>query len=1300
MFARIGAASLGALVFWAAASLPTGSAQNEGSCRTRVEDCWQLPSAQCAVSFDYHGEIYRACVEADGGPCDGVDDPGGACPTFELCDEGVPSDCEGEPAVGSSFRWALGSYPGIEPEWPGEGEPWYLPASSCDEVCAGLSPAGAVCLQSELDAVDGLDGNMLAGIAAQAGLQNCNSGSSCVQSDSCVAWGAPYVHDNDVLDGHGCGTVQGGPPPAPCGQVPVDLNHRRLCPCAPLTTQLCVGNADPALDIDCAAEGMLLFAEGAVGDSVALCCIPPGSAEGEPGVGSGEGEPGTGDSQDAVQGIPPAGPPLVFEPSNALRWALGSFPEINPETNSHFPASSCDEVCADLSPTGAGAVCLQSELDALGGADTQTERDNGVFWQLALQAGIRECAVQYSCVSSPWHDHTNQCVQWGAPYIRDDQISNNECTTGSVQGGSPPAPCGQVPVDMNHRRLCPCAPLTTQLCVGNADPALDIDCATEGMVLFAEGAVGDSVALCCTEPAPDPPPPCPCVGNTLSHCYWENVDCGSVGMTPRSDDPMYDPSLNADSYEAQFYAADSFSQCCLGEYNQALALGGGEILPPDAQGGDPDLGGEVMPEDSAWDPDITPREGDLELACAPGPDGNNGNPGPQGYSRGVNSCGAVFNMMSPVDWNGNALACGPAGIIDFHPEIGRRVMCGNACGVCGNLRPDWQLADPDEPSSNNWSLAVDENGMGATVSITDVADDPMTRSYSVYDYEYADDPIWSPGGVAGVWLAPSTCYTIVATWITDPRYYSVGVTWSLSDAFGRLVAHGVFEPGEVTEQQVCHCGHNGGPPCLTCSGLSAPTGGTLGNCPADGTMGSSAQCDATCLDGLVQPRACFNGVLSASSSCCAPGSFWAGVGDCEACPAGKFDGDSDIFTPCTECSPGFFSDTVGSVECNACAEGQVAALPGMSGCDSGWFAQDGSVRLDRFPVDGVIMGPPDGSDSEIGEIIPVRFGGSSTTGGILGAGDSDAEYGVGNCAILMNSNCIPPQGYCAENVLVQYAWYREGQGVDVFCGNELQFENSAFTDNLGSALTIGAEPPNTANVRVTNTRFINNTASFGAAVYVGYSCVAYITNCEFTSNHAAYLESDPRPWTTSCPPSSQHVCKSGGAIYLAGQAQAYIDFSIFTGNVARDGGAIYVFGGTGLYMGFGTLHVSNSRFRRNAIMATSQDKGTHIYASSAPALFYVGNTTFDPIDLDKAVALNRLAGCQEFACEPGNACTYTEYSLFCTPCDAGTVSKGGRQCEVCPPGHGPDDLQAGCVPCNGNTASSAGFEVRIHRTLL
>ena len=55
---------------------------------------------------------------------------------------------------------------------------------------------------------------------------------------------------------------------------------------------------------------------------------------------------------------------------------------------------------------------------------------------------------------------------------------------------------------------------------------------------------------------------------------------------------------------------------------------------------------ETNIENGLWDPDTTPRDGDLEAACAPGPDGNNGNPGPEGFSRGVNSCGAVFQMIS------------------------------------------------------------------------------------------------------------------------------------------------------------------------------------------------------------------------------------------------------------------------------------------------------------------------------------------------------------------------------------------------------------------------------------------------------------------------------------------------------------------------------------------------------------------------------------------------------------------------------------------------------------------------------
>ena len=181
----------------------------------------------------------------------------------------------------ASARWTLGSFPELDPAWSGEGEPWYLDASSCDQVCADLSPTGegATCLQSELDALDGFDDDVLLAISLQAGLRNCNEfiGFNCLGPNACVEWGAPYVHNSDVLDGGACGTMQSGTPVAPCSQVPVDMNHRRLCPCAPLTTQLCVGNSDPARDIDCAAEGMVLFAEGSVGDSVALCCVPVGN---------------------------------------------------------------------------------------------------------------------------------------------------------------------------------------------------------------------------------------------------------------------------------------------------------------------------------------------------------------------------------------------------------------------------------------------------------------------------------------------------------------------------------------------------------------------------------------------------------------------------------------------------------------------------------------------------------------------------------------------------------------------------------------------------------------------------------------------------------------------------------------------------------------------------------------------------------------------------------------------------------------------------------------------------------------
>jgi len=71
----------------------------DAQCLTRVDDCWQLPSEQCAVSFDYTGG-YRRCVEADGEPCDGSGTTE-SCPSFDPCGEDLPADC-GAAGDGSS----------------------------------------------------------------------------------------------------------------------------------------------------------------------------------------------------------------------------------------------------------------------------------------------------------------------------------------------------------------------------------------------------------------------------------------------------------------------------------------------------------------------------------------------------------------------------------------------------------------------------------------------------------------------------------------------------------------------------------------------------------------------------------------------------------------------------------------------------------------------------------------------------------------------------------------------------------------------------------------------------------------------------------------------------------------------------------------------------------------------------------------------------------------------------------------------------------------------------------------------
>jgi hypothetical protein len=121
----------------------------------------------------------------------------------------------------------------------------YVPAQSgrkggwsCDAVCEANS---LVCDSTKLDGLANNDDLTLA--AFKDANFNCPNGlnKDCEAENNCQLWGAPYIHNTHINDAGNSktsslginGTCYAGsaPNPAPCSQVPVDAQHRRLCPC-------------------------------------------------------------------------------------------------------------------------------------------------------------------------------------------------------------------------------------------------------------------------------------------------------------------------------------------------------------------------------------------------------------------------------------------------------------------------------------------------------------------------------------------------------------------------------------------------------------------------------------------------------------------------------------------------------------------------------------------------------------------------------------------------------------------------------------------------------------------------------------------------------------------------------------------------------------------------------------------------------------------------------------------------------------------------------------------------------------
>ena len=97
---------------------------------------------------------------------------------------------------------------------------------------------------------------------------------------------------------------------------------------------------------------------------------------------------------------------------------------------------SCDNVCADE-----GGTCDQAEIDKL-----KTDDD--------VKKAFKEALGGYECKSvNKGCEGGNNCVKWGSPFVHNSHYNAAQCFFGFQPSH---APCGQKPVDGNHRRLCPC----------------------------------------------------------------------------------------------------------------------------------------------------------------------------------------------------------------------------------------------------------------------------------------------------------------------------------------------------------------------------------------------------------------------------------------------------------------------------------------------------------------------------------------------------------------------------------------------------------------------------------------------------------------------------------------------------------------------------------------------------------------------------------------------------------------------------------------------------------------------------